>query len=61
METPTGELLASDSGQPGTDIWLMIIMEMVKELPGLEALIAQPHKMIDPRPLLHLFDLDILG
>ena len=33
-----------NSRQPGSHIWLMVIMEMVKEFTGREALIAKPHQ-----------------
>src|SRR3954463_11832062 len=34
------------SRQPSAQIWLMVIMKMVKEFSGGEALIVQPYKMV---------------
>ena len=49
-----------NSREPGTYIWLMVIMEMVKEFPSGEALAVQPHKVINSRSPVHLLDSDVL-
>jgi len=38
----------------------MVIVEMVKEITGLDALIAQAHKIIHTFSLMHCINLDIL-
>jgi hypothetical protein len=44
--------------EPGAYLWLMVIMEMVKEFTSGEALTAHPHKVVR---WFDLFDPDIIG
>jgi len=54
-------LLFFHTREPGAYVWLMVIMEMVKEFTSGEALTVQPHKKINSSPLMHWIDPNFIG